>query len=375
MYARIAIVGIVLTSAFLFARPATAPAGSPSSATVEIKLPDRTLVGEPLKWSKQRIYLLDRSGWLHTFSPSDVTDYRKVSDRFTPYSASGFRASLFRELGSKYSLTATTHFLCTEKEWGEQLEDLYGSFTHFFAVRKFHIEKPQLPMAFIVCSDMGLFNVYSGQTNGLSPTEIRGHYSRLSNRAVIYRGFLRFEQERLHSKEEVVDTALLSTVIHEGTHHIAYNTGVHNRYCPPPLWVYEGLASLFEAPGIHAPSQHRTLESRINRHRLRHYQEYVLPTQSPERLKNLIASDPLIASQDFHSLAWAYTFYLSEMRPSEYAKYVAATASGKRFAAKSRQQRLAEFTRVFGSDWSLLNGRFNGFMKREEIVRSLNRAE
>src|SRR5436190_8860041 len=44
--------------------------------------------------------------------------------------------------------------------------------------------------------------------------------------------------------------SLKDTMIHEATHQVAFNTGLHSRIGENPRWVVEGLATVFEAPGV-----------------------------------------------------------------------------------------------------------------------------
>ena len=41
-----------------------------------------------------------------------------------------------------------------------------------------------------------------------------------------------------------------ATIIHEVTHQVAFNCGVHTRFNDVPRWVSEGLATMFEAKGV-----------------------------------------------------------------------------------------------------------------------------
>ena len=48
------------------------------------------------------------------------------------------------------------------------------------------------------------------------------------------------------------------TVIHEATHQIAFNCGLHTRYADNPLWLTEGMALYFETPDLRSRSGWRT---------------------------------------------------------------------------------------------------------------------
>ena len=78
---------------------------------------------------------------------------------------------------------------------------------------------------------------------GALPNGVVGYYDRNSNRINLYDMGERAEGANWRRNAAVL--------IHEATHQMAFNTGVHSRFCPPPTWLAEGLAMLFEAPGVH----------------------------------------------------------------------------------------------------------------------------
>ena len=40
----------------------------------------------------------------------------------------------------------------------------------------------------------------------------------------------------------------MATIVHEATHQIAFNSGLHVRFADNPLWLTEGMAMYFEGP-------------------------------------------------------------------------------------------------------------------------------
>jgi hypothetical protein len=156
-----------------------------------------------------------------------------------------------------------------------------------------------------------------------------------------------------------------SVIIHEATHQTAFNTGEHNRYCPPPTWLAEGLATMFEAPGVYDAHDNPQLSERINRGRLRDFRLLVESHHSPEVLASMIASDQLfrINPSAAYAEAWAFTFFLVETEPQKYARYLTLTASKEPFSKYGAAQRTADFTAVFGSNWRMLEAQFLRFMK------------
>ena len=153
-------------------------------------------------------------------------------------------------------------------------------------------------------------------------------------------------------------------LIHEATHQTAFNTGIHNRYSPPPDWVSEGLATMFEAPGVYDSPNHSQAADRVNRDRLRDFVKFVAPRHRPEVIALIVASDDLfhVNPAAAYAEAWAFTFFLVETQPRKYAEYLKRTASHRPFHPCTASERTADFAAVFGSDWRMLEARFLRFM-------------
>lgn len=339
---------------------ASARAETGANWMLKLTLQGQTIEGMPLHWSEERVYLLGRDGRLWDFPPGEARDYRKTSNRFQSYSVSELRAILLRELGNRFDVSGTSHYLVAHPkgqrdQWAERFEDLYRSFVHYFSVRGFRLTEPPAPLVGIVCHDQAEFRRYSAK-KGMMANGVLGYYSLENNRIVVYdigggRGGASDWQE----------TA--ATIIHEATHQIACNTGIHSRYTPPSLWVVEGLATLFEAPGVYDSRRYSERSDRINRGRFRDFQK-VIPHHRPDRLANLVATDKLFRTSPgaAYAEAWALTFYLVETQPRKFADYLARTAKREPFTDYSAEERTADFAAVFGADWRMREAQFLRFM-------------
>ena len=306
---------------------------------VELRLDGRQIEGTPLAWSRQRVHMLGRDGWLWEFDPDRATDYHKTSSRFRPYAPSEFRAELLRDLGKGFEVSGTGHYLVAHPrgqrdKWAGRFEELYRSFVHYFSVRGFKLKKPPLSLIGIVCRNQREFAQYS-MDNGMSVSSgILGYYSAESNRITVY------DMHDRHDLDDWHRTA--SVIIHEATHQTAFNTGVHSRFTRPPLWVVEGLATMFEAPGVHDSRHHTRRRDRINRGRLADFRRLV-PRHRAELLRSIVATDDLFRVNPgaAYAEAWALTFYLAETQPGRWARYVARTAAYPPFTEVIAGQRVA----------------------------------
>ncbi|HUT88668.1 MAG TPA: DUF1570 domain-containing protein [Thermoguttaceae bacterium] len=353
----------VLTAALLvlvWAIPAHAR--SPAGWMLELELDGRKIEGMPLAWDREGVCLLGRDGRLWQFAASEAKEYRKTSSRFQSYSTSELRAMLLRDLGERYEVSGTGHYLVAHprgerSQWRERFEDLYRSFVHYFSVRGFDLEEPPCPLIGVVCRNQREFFEYSASRGLPAGYGVLGSYSVESNRIVLYD-----VSGGTSDAAGWEDTA--STIIHEATHQTAFNTGVHSRFTTPPLWVAEGLATMFEASGVYNSRSFTGEGDRINRQRLRHFNELVVPQHKPELLAALVASDRLFRTHPSvaYSTAWALTFYLMETDRGKYADYLARTAARPPFQAYTAAERTADFTAVFGDDWRMLEARLLRFI-------------
>jgi hypothetical protein len=340
---------------------APARADTPVEAMVRLMLEGRQVEGTPLAWNARQVQLLGRDGRLWEFDPSRVSDFRQTSSRFCSYSTSEFRAILLRSLGGGYEVSGTSHYLVAHprgqrEKWAKRFENLYRSFVHYFSVRGFTLSEPPFPLLGVVCKDRAGFHRYAAEQQAAVPAGVVGVYGLVSNRIVLY------DRQTGKNSEGWQENA--AVIIHEATHQMAFNTGVHSRYTPPPLWVAEGLATMFEARGVY-DSRHWTRRSdRINRGRLRDFKSRVEPNHRPESLEAMIASDRRFRTDpvEAYAEAWALSFYLIETQPREYARYLSLTAGHPPFTQYTPAQRVSDFQSVFGSDWRMLQARFLRFM-------------
>jgi hypothetical protein len=350
----------VMSVLLLAARSEAEP---PARWMLELTLRGRQIEGSPLAWNTQEVFLLGRDGRLWQFAPEEAKDFRKTSSRFESYSTPQLRAMLLRDLGGDFAVTGTGHYLVAhprgeQDRWARRLEELYRSFVHYFSVRGFTLEEPPCPLVGIVCRSRGEFLDHSRDQGSAVGQGIQGYYSLRSNRILLYD----LGGEASASTEWQQNA---STLIHEATHQTAFNTGIHSRLTPPPVWVAEGLAMMFEARGVYNSQFHPRPGDRINRLRLGQFNQLVVPRHQPELLADLVASDRLfrVDPAAAYATAWALTFYLVETQPGRYAEYLACTADRPPLQPYAAAGRTADFVAVFGDDWPMLKARVLRFVE------------
>ncbi|MCU0959424.1 MAG: DUF1570 domain-containing protein [Pirellulaceae bacterium] len=340
-------------------------AGAAEPAMVQLHLAGQQLEGTAVAWSDTRVLLLSRNGFLYDFAPQQAADYRVLSPHFRPYSPSEMRSELHREFGSTFDVSGTGNYLVVhpagQKDlWAARFENLYRSFVHYFTARGMRPTPPEFPLVAVVFPSRGEFVRYVQQTDGAAPPAgIVGFYSPRSNRVFLY-DVTQGNASDAHWHHNA------STIIHEATHQMAFNTGIHRRTAVPPRWAGEGLAMLFEAPGVWDPVRHPDVRDRINPERLAAFREYLRGRRPAGSVAQLVQhSDRLFASapDSAYAEAWALTFYLSETQPAKYLQYLRQTAAREPLKRYAAPDQLREFTDVFGTDFTMLEARFLRFME------------
>ncbi len=348
----------VAAAAFLCAVAAPA-AGEPAPFMMQTRLGDRVVEGQPLVWSKSQVLLLGRDGALYDFDPADAKDSKKTGKSYVGYAPAEIQALLRAEFGRRVDLSTTAHFVVVHprgqgRQWADHLETLYRGFTHYMSVRGFPTREPATPLVAVVfASQDEYFQDSAARGMPLAPGTL-GHYDPLSNRVYLY---------DLTEGDESIDwSANAETIIHEATHQTAFNVGVHTRFAEQPRWLVEGLAMMFEAPGVWNAASLHTQADRINRYRIDHFRA-ATPNRPADWVAQLAASDQPFDSGvlDAYAAAWTLTFYLCETQPQQYSAYLARVAARQPFAKYLPAERLRDFTAAFGRDLDLLAAQVTRF--------------
>jgi hypothetical protein len=155
-----------------------------------------------------------------------------------------------------------------------------------------------------------------------------------------------------------------ATIIHEATHQMAFNTGVHNRFAPTPSWLAEGLGTMFEAQGVWNWLSYPDRRDRVNRPRLAEFRHWLKNGRKKGDFAQLLGSDRQFQANPSAAYAesWAWVFFLTETYPQKFAEYVRRVAARNDFEDYPLAQRMADFTTVFGGDLRMLEKHFLDFI-------------
>jgi hypothetical protein len=330
--------------------------------TMEVEKDGRTIEGLPLNLSKEHLILLGRDGKLWDFAPPKSNQFHKKSSTFSSYSAAEMRAALERELGGKLEITGTGHYLVAHPKgqgakWAERFEELYRSAIHYFMQRGVKVHEPQFPLVAIVWGTRNDFVHFASSSGTPVSPGVLGFYSPGSNRITLYDQSPGISSNRTWRENE-------ATIIHEATHQVAFNTGVHNRFAKTPLWLAEGLGTMFEAHGVWDWRNYPQLSERVNHERLAQFRQWIKVGRPAGALVGLLSSDRNFQTNPGAAYAesWAWTFFLTENYAQKFSQYVQRIAARPDFEEYSSTRRIADFTAVFGSDLRLLEAHFLKFI-------------
>lgn len=319
--------------------------------TGRVRYKDNDFLGLPLGWDGKRIALLGPAGKLNFVPVKSSSELEIVSDEFLTYKSDDIAKMLSAEFATRYDISTSKQHVVVHP-WGDRsvymtpFEDFHRRFKAFFESRGVELQEPPMPLIGIVLRSRNDFERYLINEVNVRDSRIAGYYSHITNRITTYD-----PQAQLRRKG---DRWLYQAgpVIHEATHQSAFNTGLHNRFAPPPKWLAEGLAMLFESPGFHHEEKFGDPIHRVNRVRLEQLRQKIKQGKMKGSLVKLIAHDRLFATDvEFaYALSWGLSYYLYEREQKKYLEFMVKDAKRKSFAPYPPGRRLKDFAEMFGND-------------------------
>ena len=344
---------------------------------------ENTYHGKVVALTKQTCSLMDRQGQLVHLNVSGLKSFEKTSSRYQPLASSQLRDELRREFSGGYEVSGTTHYLVCgpsgrSNRYAKLFEDIYRDVEQFYRVRGFNVNTPEVPLIAIVFRTQKEFVEYCIRDQVAPSPGLMGYYSLKTNRVALFddarllSGTDQLPGRALHPDGTITASAGISgvtanTVIHETTHQVGYNIGIHSRLAETPIWVVEGLATVLEPSGMRNSSGRKLVSERINDERITWFTNRHRPSRSMGNLAKIVASDQFFYAQTLNSYSesWAFTFFLLEnpSRRKDLVTYLQIVAKRDPMAAYPGRQRLEDFQKAFG-DISRLEVEFIRFMDR-----------
>jgi hypothetical protein len=301
------------------------------------------------------LLVLARDGVLWAVPPEEQVRHTSDEVPFRPLSRQEMSRRLLAELPRGFDVHQTANYLICYNtsrayaQWcGLLFERLYRAFSY--------IEFSKSELGDAAPSIIGYFSL---RTNWMTMYDLTGMeaLNRFGSRRATSA-----EINRILARPEALRT--VSTIIHEATHQIAFNCGLHTRYSDCPVWFSEGIAMYFETPDLRSTKGWSGIGG-INPPRLARFQEY-LKRRSPDSLQTLIADDKRFRDPsrnlDAYAEAWSLSYFLIRRYPKQYVAYLKMLSEKRPLLEDGPKIRLKEFEGAFG-DLKPLDAEFLRYMR------------
>ena len=321
--------------------------------------------------------VLAPDGVLWSLQPTEQIQQDSSEVPFQLLSKDQLIQHLGEELPDGFEFHQTAHYIVCHNttkayaQWcGALYERLYRAFLNFWRQRGMDLQDPEAPLIAIVFDSEAAYEEYSREELGARAGSIIGYYSFRTNRITSYdlTGIdQRTSRVRLSNAKRVNQILMqpralptVATIVHEATHQLAFNCGLHQRYADIPLWVSEGLAVYFETPDLRSKRGWRGIGN-VNPTRLRQFRRY-LPARPKGSLATLIVDDhqfrdPRLAT-NVYAESWAFCHFLLNRHPREFTQYMKVLSQKKPMVHGRSNDRLRVFKQSFTSDLGDLDESF-----------------
>ncbi len=315
------------------------------------------------------ILLEDRAGVLWNVTPEHLADREQLEERFTSMSADELAAQLLSELGESFQVVMTEHYVIATSgsrlhgEWcGALFERLLKAFGGYWRTAEIEIHEPMLILPVVIYSDRASFATVAQSEAGPAFAEANGYYSMKTNRIVLFdptggdqpaaNGRRPLSTSAEMQRFMANDPTPVSTIVHEATHQIAFNSGLHTRYADNPVWLTEGMAMFFEVPDLRSQNDWRTI-GRVNRSRLTRFRQFVRDDRLTGSLTSLVEDDERFRDPESveaaYAEAWVFTSFLIQKHRRQYELFLRKCSKNTQLHWKTRDERLRDFESAFGT--------------------------
>jgi len=326
------------------------------------------------------LLLQDRAGVLWLITPDEIVRRDSDETAFAWLGKEEMAEELQREFPG-FRVHTTAHYLLAYNtspayaEWcGALFERLHLAFTNYWRQRGLELQEPPGPLVALVFDGQPAYRDYSRKELRDAAGLLPGYYSLQSNRVVTYdltgtegtggnSGTTAAHINRILSQPGAEGT--VATIIHEATHQLAFNSGLHTRFADIPLWVSEGIAIYFETPDLSSKRGWRTIGG-VNRARLSEFRKY-LASRPADSLTTLLSTHERFrqtrTASAAYAEAWALNYFLLRKHGDEYTRYLQFLSEKLPLRDDAADERLAQFKKFFGPDLDRLDAEFLRYMR------------
>jgi hypothetical protein len=284
------------------------------------------------------------------------------------------------ELPPGFDLLVTKHYcICFDTsrayaQWCAALfERLHDAFANFWRQAGLEMAPPPRPLLVVIFADRQRYEAFAARDLGAATDRVVGYYNLMTNRVTTFdltgsaglprpagQAAARAGLEILGSPEA---SGMVATLVHEATHQMAFNGGLHQRLAPVPLWLSEGVATYFETPDLSSDRGWKGIGN-VNPARL----ERFLASHPAGSLEKIVLGDDPFRKPDealdAYSRAWALTFFLAQTRKAAFVGYLRTISRKEPLTDDSPEERLSDFRNAFGTTPAALEEPLLKYMAR-----------
>ena len=311
------------------------------------------------------VLLEDDQQILHII-PGESIAQQTVLSEVDPLTPKQLGQKTVASLPDGFSFITTRHYLiCYNTSVGYArwsaalLERLFTGFHAFWSQAGLEVRQPEQPLVVIIFSNRNDYKRAAEKEVGDASHSIVGYYNQLTNRITTYdiTGSDSNDPTTRQSSSSAGNlilrnpqaSSLIATLVHEATHQLAFNAGLHVRLSPTPVWLSEGIATYFETPDLTNSRGWQSIGA-INEARL----ELILKQFTPGLISRFIIEDEPFHNPDealiAYAHAWALVSFLATMRREDFCAYIAHFNKKGPLELDTPAERLSEFKNAFHSE-------------------------
>ncbi len=340
----------------------------------DAKSETRTVAGRVLLKAQDGGLLLEsRDGRLWNVTPKQLQKDETTDELFQPLKAQELGEQLSREV-AELGIKTPTQIVVTKRyvicstagrkyaEWcGSLFERLHDAFQAYWKAAGLELREPEFPLPAIVLKDHAQFTEFAAKHDRPDAAQSQGYFSEPTNRIILFDLTAgpnsASAQTTADIQKKITSSPFnVATTIHEATHQVAFNSGLHTRYADNPRWLTEGMAMFFEVPDLESRSGWKSI-GRVNAPRRKDFRETTRSPREAVPLVELIRADDVFLKERktraAYAESWALTFYLLKTRREDVVSYLKTIQKKPRLIADSPDARLREFEEVFGETETL----------------------
>lgn len=327
---------------------------------VELQLGPQKVTGKIVGHDRTTCWLREQGGRQHTLNISDVAGFNEIPGRFRAWTTSELRDHLRREFPDREIVDFHRYVVMAPsgraRSTAELFDSLYGQLKQWFDVRGVKVEAPEFPLTALMFETKAEFRTYCRSEGVILKDDVLGCFLPPSNRVAFYL---------------TNDALAYDTILHEATHQIAFNIGLHSRLRRDPLWLLEGMATVFEVEEARNSRSVMPILFRVQQTQLAFFQQ-MADKRKKGWVSYLIGSDARFDEYSgmAYAEAWALTFYLMERRPAEFSKYLQSISRGTPFRVLSPDERVAQFSTAVTNDLKWLEVEIERFFAGDLASRT-----